>query len=1054
MTGAWHEVRTIVERALDRPLADRAAFVKESCGGDPELERDALELIAAAQDASPIGRAIEAGAVEPPPQPPRAPEAGNAIGRYRLVRWIGGGGMGAVWQAEQDDPRRSVALKLLAHAFVSDEAIARFRFEAAVLARLRHPNVAMLFEAGTYDAGRPFLAMEFVEGARTIAAFVAERRLAVRERVELMLSVCDAVEHGHQRGVIHRDLKSANVLVDEHGHPKVIDFGIARAIDRDGAWVDATPNITRTGQVIGTIATMAPEQIENARGEVDARTDVYALGVILCEVLTGALPLDFTGLSLLESAKRIERDAPVLPTARDASLPRELDWIAGKALSKEKDRRYPTVSEFAADLRRFLDGAAVLAAPESRLYRARVFARKHRAGLAIAAIAVVSLVTVLVVALVSRAKEVAARGRAAAALGFLESMLASVRPDISGRDARVRDVLAAAEQDLARGFDGPPEVEAATRVTLGSSFLSLDLVKEAEPHLLRALELRERVLGKDDAETIEAARCVASLRLRQGRVREAEASLAELSRRATAALGPSHEQTLVVHVYHVSALDYLARYAEAEAESRAAIDATPKDDPRFVATREDLESTLVAVLEHRGGGNETVERARANYQRVTAVFGPTNVRTLIAASSLGRLMVQNGHVEDGLALTRTVFEERAKQLGPEHDQTLYARSTLLACERIAGRFDECVTGLRENIAFREKREGSAASRVLEDVSLLGSVLRELGRFDEALALVSRSRAAALAAYGADDPVTLRLDTTIAQIQLDKGDIETAVAGLRTLLASPAVKADPAGPLALEAEESLALSLRAPETAEEGKRLLEHVLAAHRERLGDDAPDTLRTMIHMIAFASMGGDDARVESLGRSAIEGLERLYGTNHIDVLSAYGTLATAYVARERFADAMPLQEKALAIATKLYGDDHPAYADISAELAVSKLRLGDPAGAEPMLARSGELRMKFYGPDSPYTRLSHLEQAAALVLLHRVADAARAARLEFDERGFNRVARALKFAGKAAEAPDLTGADATTLEFARGVADGLEREGDAAGAKVWRDAAGAAER
>ncbi len=1050
MSDRWQRVRSIVEAALDRPVAARDRFVREASAGDHSLETEVRELIAAAEDASDIGRAIEGGAVAPPPEPPRALEPGSFIGRYRLVRYIGGGGMGAVWQAEQLDPQRTVALKVLPHAIATDEDVARFRFEAAVLARLKHPHVAVLFEAGTFDAGRPFFAMEFVEGARSIARFVADEKLSVRARIELLLHVCDAVEHGHQRGVIHRDLKSANVLVDAHGSPKVIDFGIARATDRRDAWSASNPHFTRTGQVIGTVATMAPEQVENARDLVDVRTDVYALGVILCEILTGELPLDFTGLSLIESAKRIRNDAPVLPSVRDPSLPKELDWIAGRALAKEKERRYPTVSEFAADLRRFVSGAAVLAAPDSMMYRARVFTRRYRVAIAVALVVVAALVTVVVTSMLARAKEAAARKRAEASLAFLNTMLSSARPERAGKDVRVRDVLDTAEQDLARGFDGPPDVEAVVRGTLGISWLSLDLIERAEPQLVRSFELRRELLGPDDPETLETEHELANLRRRQGRLREADEMFTDVIERSTRVLGAADTATLLAHSSHSYVLTGLGRFAEAESECRAALALIPADLADYNERRHDIETALINALSNSGGRAECAELARSSYERDLKALGPNNIRTLVSAGELGRQLVLSGAVDDGIALMRRTFEERQRLLGPEHDWTLLARETLIACERAAGRFENCVQDMRDVIAIRVKREGPASSRALDDISILGSTLRQLGRFPEALEVLKKARDESRAVNGPDDLSTLTLDTSIAQTLVDSGDVDAAIPELRAALASPTVIADPAGFRALALKETLALALRDPDHADESAQLFHEVLDAHRNRLGDDAVDTLRTMVHLSGVEQLRGDLAAAESLAATALAGLQARLGNDSVETLNANITLATIYDSCGRFADARPHAAAALAAAGRLFGEDHPTWGDIAGELGMAKLRLGEVAEAEELLARSGALRAKFYGRDNRFTRLANLEDAAALILLGRIEDAARAAQFARDEGGFNRIARALIAAPGGPPTPDLSSASADAREFAAGVAEGFEREKNVSAARAWRAAAG----
>jgi eukaryotic-like serine/threonine-protein kinase len=471
---AWAEARSLFEGALDREGAERARWLSERCGANVELLREVEELLAHAGAAlEPVmsvslGRILnEARRAERDAAHLMPGASGARIGAYRLVRRVGSGGMGSVFEAEQDNPRRRVALKLLHSAF-GRVAARRFTEEAQVLARLRHPNITQVYEAGVAAAlvpgeeGQPWFAMEFVESARSLTDFAREERLSTRAKVELLCVVCAAVEYGHQRGVIHRDLKPGNILVDRDGRPRVIDFGIARVVDED-----ASATLTRTGDVVGTLNYMSPEQIGGDTAELDTRTDVYALGVVLYELLAGALPYDLSGKSITASIETVREVVPDRPSSRvgRAEIDAGLDAITLKALAKEPDRRYASARALSDDLRRWLSDLAVEARVPSRAYRLRVLVRRHK-------LLVTSLMTIFVLLALSAlvagalawratraeqrarfAEDAAVRERDAARFGEYVSNIGAAEASLRAYDvlaARAR--LASCPAEL-RGFE-------------------------------------------------------------------------------------------------------------------------------------------------------------------------------------------------------------------------------------------------------------------------------------------------------------------------------------------------------------------------------------------------------------------------------------------------------------------------------------------------------------------------------------------------------------------------------------------------------------------------
>jgi non-specific serine/threonine protein kinase/serine/threonine-protein kinase len=464
---------------------------------------------------------------------------GAQIGPYKLVRQLGEGGMGVVYYAQQLQPiRRDVALKVLKPGMDSNQVIARFETERQALALMDHPTIARVFDAGTTPTGRPYFVMELVDGL-PITRYCDSKLLTVKKRIELFVPVCQAIQHAHQKGIIHRDIKPSNIVVaeqDGHAVPKVIDFGLAKAVGRHLS--DATM-MTALGTVVGTLDYMSPEQAELTRQDIDTRTDVYSLGAVLYELLTGTTPLEHERLAkagYVEALQRIREEETAPPSVRlrrsttsdaiaaqrnsdVARLPKllhgELDWIAMKALEKDRSRRYETVSGLTRDLERYLAGEPVEAAPPSTAYRLSKFARKHRVGLAAAAAFLGLMAAGVVVTSWMAVRASRAEAEARAVNAFLrDDLLAQAsatqqaspgtKPD---PDLKVRAALDRAATRIGGKFTGQPLVEASIRQTIGDTYRDLGLYPEAQRETQRALALRSRVLGEKhpDALTSMAA---------------------------------------------------------------------------------------------------------------------------------------------------------------------------------------------------------------------------------------------------------------------------------------------------------------------------------------------------------------------------------------------------------------------------------------------------------------------------------------------------------------------------------------------------------------------
>jgi tetratricopeptide (TPR) repeat protein len=525
----------LVTAAAMASAEERQTYIDAQCGSDATLRGEVEQLLAHHAEAG------GGGFLEPPAAdtsqadldpPVLLTPPGTVIGRYKLLEPIGEGGYGVVFMAEQTSPvQRRVALKIVKAGMDTRQVIARFEAERQALALMDHPNIAKVFDAGVTDTGRPYFVMELVKGV-PITKYCDEHRLTPRDRLELFVQVCHAVQHAHQKGIIHRDLKPSNVIValyDGKPVPKVIDFGVAKAT---GQQLTERTMFTGFGDVIGTPQYMSPEQAELNQLDIDTRSDIYSLGVLLYELLTGTTPIEHKRVreaALLEVLRVIREEEPPKPSTRlstVAELPSiaaqrglepkklsglvhgELDWIVMKALEKDRSRRYDTANGFARDIERYLHDEPVQACPPSARYRLRKFLHKYRVPLAVAASFIVLLAAASVVSTwqavratraeaISRANEAKARTEAAKATAIsdlLQEMLSSASPSKEkAADYTVRQLLDDFSAGLGDQLKEQPEAEIAIRKTIATAYRRLALLDKAESQFRKAIELARRI---------------------------------------------------------------------------------------------------------------------------------------------------------------------------------------------------------------------------------------------------------------------------------------------------------------------------------------------------------------------------------------------------------------------------------------------------------------------------------------------------------------------------------------------------------------------------------
>ncbi|MEW5974533.1 MAG: serine/threonine-protein kinase [Acidobacteriota bacterium] len=741
---------------------ERARFIEQRCANDGELRR---ELMDAFRDAgSTLGGVVEKAAATVVYGGDHW--TGRRLGKYQLLRLIGEGGMGAVYEAEQDHPRRIVALKVIKGGVASSELLHRFERESQVLARLQHPGIAQIYEAGAAETdfgSQPYFAMEFIHGV-PLRQYAEAQKLDVRQRLELMAKVCDAVEHAHQRGVIHRDLKPANILVDEGGQPKILDFGVARATDSD---TQATRQ-TDVGQLIGTLAYMSPEQVDADPLELDTRSDVYALGVILFELLANRLPYLLSD-QLHEALRVIREEDPSRLSSISRAYRGDVEVIVGKALEKDKTRRYASAAALADDLRRYLTDQPITARPASTSYQLRKFARRHKA-LVGAVVAVFVVLTAGIVvsawqAVRARRAEMAAveaQQTAQAVNEFLQNDLlaqASAATQSGPRskpdpDLKVRTALDRAAERITGRFDRQPGVEAAIRNTIGQTYRDLGLYPEARKQLERALELHRRVSGPNEPVTLRAASHLGFLAQLQGNYSEAETLLTQTMEAQRRMLGPEHRDTLssmsnLGVVYSVQ-----GKYPQAEVLLSQNLEIC-----RRVLGSEDR-STLsimgnLASVYWNQGKYAQAEALHSKAVEINGrVLGPEHPQTLVSMSNLANDYFSEGNYAQAEVLGGQTLEICRRILGPEHLETLRSMIIMANAYCAQGKYAECEAVQSQAVEVQSRVLGPEHLHTLISMNNLADAQFLQGKYAPAEALFNKILTVGRRAIGSEHPFTL------------------------------------------------------------------------------------------------------------------------------------------------------------------------------------------------------------------------------------------------------------------------------------------------------------
>jgi tetratricopeptide (TPR) repeat protein/tRNA A-37 threonylcarbamoyl transferase component Bud32 len=989
------EVFLAVVEADDPEARDQLLDLE--CGADTELRKRVLTLLSAhdAPDSfldatcNPIAEVVPPGIDELPAEAP-----GAMIGRYQLIEKLGEGGMGTVWAAEQTEPViRRVALKLIKAGMDSNQVLRRFEHERQALARMNHTNIAKVFDAGVgeFPPGRPFFVMELVQG-EPITGYCRQRRLPLAVRLRMFVSVCQAIQHAHAKGIIHRDIKPSNVLVAEEDSapvPKVIDFGVAKALDvaADEAAVD-----TVVGQIVGTFEYMSPEQAELGAREVDTRSDIYALGVLLYELLTGVTPLDRAqfkqagGLSeVMRQIREVEPPRPSLRLARMTSPAasevrpthgvrwHELDWITMKALEKDRGRRYESAAALARDVQRHLDDEPVEACPPTLVYRCGKFLRRHKGPVATAGL----LFAALVAGVAGTSWGMMRAERAAASEAKQRSIAEAERQQALAaaqqeRQARERESqqrrMAEIHEDMAQD-----EKQVAQAVM---SFLVNDLLRQAGPkHQANALrrsrrpersernptilELLTRAADELSPEAIEAKfpgqakaqgtilRALGETYLAIGRFRPA----VELLRRAVDTFVRDVGND---HPYTWAAMKSLGQALFGAGENREAIELFEQvrdaqsnrfgpDDARTLSTSEDLASAYQAAG-RLGKAIEIFEHARDAQKKES---GDDNLDALGTMNNLAVAYGDEGRFREAAELLERVAGKLDELLGPNHPDTLLTLNNLAGAYRAVERLPDAIELLTCVRNAEIETLGAEHPHTLLTSNNLAEAWQAVGKLDEAIDLYDQVQAARSRVLGPEHPDTLVTLNNLAAALQRKGELTRAIEIHERMRDVRMRHLGPNHPNTLLTLNNLATAYQAAKQLPQAIELLEHVRGALERLVGAGHPQTILATSNLAAAYHAAGNADDALRFFRQAATSLEQR-NFEYPNSMLLVGNLCDCLEEQRLFTEAEPWRRKSLELAKQRFGANDPLVVSKLAAVGMNLLGQARYSDAEEVLRES----------------------------------------------------------------------------------------------------------
>ncbi len=869
------QAEALFAAAYELSEPERESLLDRECAADPALRAEVETLLRSYRAA---GTFLETDAKIP-----------AAIGQYQIIRLLGEGGMGLVYEAEQHQPRRTVALKVIKGGFAGAEKLRRFQQESQTLGSLQHPGIAQIYEAGTADSGfgpQPYFAMEFIGGA-SLLKYAEERRLGTRQCLELMIRICVAVHHAHGRGIIHRDLKPGNILVDETGQPKILDFGVACVTERQAQ----TARQTVPGELVGTLEYMSPEQVSADPSEVDIRSDIYALGVILFELLAGRLPYHI-GRDLHEAVQSIREREPARLGSINRSCRGDIETIVAKAMEKDKTRRYASAAELGDDIQRYLIDEPIVARPPDRLYQLRKFALRHKAVVAGTA----AVFAVLSVGLVFSAREAlrAQRAERAALLDRDRAAMAERLATIAKEHAVTAERTATAERNRAVSEERRADTESAAARAI-NEFLQNDLLAQAGA----TAQARARTKPDPDLKVRTALdRAAARISEAFGTQPLVEASIRHTIGKAYKDLG-----------LYPDAQQHLERAVQIRRELLG------ENHPETIRGMSDL-----ALVYRYAGKYPQAESLGAQVLALqTRILGEQHRDTMAAMSSLMELLRSQGRYPQAESLGTRLLTLRRRVLGENHPDTVESMNNLALLYLSEGKYALAEPLLVRSLEIARRSEGDDHPDLMTGTNNLGILYYRQGKYVQAESLFDDLLQRQRRILGEDHPSALLSSSNLAMTQLRLGKYRQAEQLYTKTLENRRRILGPEHPSTLIVANSLALAYLVQGKLAEARPLILSVLDLKRRVLGAEHPDTLNSLQSLGLLYLAEEDLPAAEGLLVKLLETQERVLGREHPDTLNTMTALARLYSREGRYAQAEPLAAKQLDARRRALGAEHP---------------------------------------------------------------------------------------------------------------------------------------
>ncbi len=823
-----------------------------------------------------------------------APGVPESIGRYRILRLVAQGGMGAVYEAEQEKPNRIVALKVIKPGYANAEMTRRFEQESQALGRLHHPGIAQIYEAGSADTPfgvQPYFAMELIDGV-SLVIYANEHKLDARARLSLLASICDAVHHAHQRGLIHRDLKPTNVIVDTSGQPKILDFGIARITDSDG---QATRE-TNVGQLVGTLPYMSPEQVMADSFEIDIRCDVYALGVILYELLAGQLPFDLDRKAIHQAVQIIREQEATRLSAVDRFYRGDIETIVAKTLEKQKSRRYDSAADLAADIRRFLHNEPITARPPSSAYQLQKFARRNRA-------LVIGIAAVFVVLIA----------------GIVASSMESVRAKRAEVTARQAEVQERTERDRAVTAENSATQERDRAVTAEHAATEArDRAVKAEAQAKR--ERDTAVVEKRRADT-EAATAKA---INDFLTTDLLAQASAVGQGSNAKADPDIKVRTV--------LDRAAGRIVGRFNGKPQVEGS-------------IESTIGTTYWHLGIYPEAKHHLARALDLDRAELGHDNPVTLAVGTTLGETYHSAGNYAQSEALLGDTYETSLRSRGADDPQTLNAARALAGVYVAESKYAEAEPMLADLLERSRRVLGADSENTLDATDVLARVYFMRSKFPDAERLLQDMITIQRRVFGPEHPFTVRTMNNLAVLYQRKQRNQDAEKLYVTVIDIQRRVSGPAHPETLNALNNLGVLYSVEGKYSEAAPIYENVLEQWRKQLGPEHPLTLAVMSNLARLKHGQRDLAGAETLGHLVLEIRTRVLGAEHSHTLQSQIILASIFEEEGKYAEADPLFTRVIEVRQRVLGPRNPDTLDAIAHLGELRIDQARYAEAEAML-------------------------------------------------------------------------------------------------------------